>query len=192
MQLTSLTLHGTTFNALPPSWTALTSLRKLALHRPGPLHAASALQPLGSWTQLTWLHIDAYRMAYACGSLEQQLTRLSALQHLHMEWVPDFELPPGRWQAQLTSLECDLEYVLPEDGSPSRAVLAHATSLRVLVACNNRGRKPTQLQLRALLGALAGLPALEYALLGRWLKDIIEEAHTALGSPLGARLEFEE
>ena len=47
----------------------------------------------------------------------------------------------------------------------------------------------TASQLTALLGALAALPALQRAQLGNWhLKDMILQAHTALGSPLGARL----
>ena len=67
-------------------------------------------------------------------------------------------------------------------------MLAHATSLRRLRALGNG--KPTQPQLRALLGALAALPALERVEVARSLKRKVEEAHTALGSPLGARLQF--
>ena len=200
MQLTSLGLHATNFSALPPSWTALSSLRKLELDRPGSLGAEGALHPLDSWTQLTSLRIDVRRidvlridgknMPYTRGSLEQQLTRLSALQHLHIgSWVT-FEVPPGRWQDQLTSLECDLQHALPAGGSPTSAaaVLAQATSLRRLRASGNG--KPTQPQLRALLGALAALPALERVELACSLQREVEEAHTALGNPLGARLQF--
>ena len=80
----------TDFSALPPSWTALSSMRKLVLKQPGPLDAEGALQPLGSWTQLTSLHIyDGGDIVMDCmpGSLEQQLTRLSALQDLRVEQV---------------------------------------------------------------------------------------------------------
>ena len=189
MQLTSLRLSNTEFKALPPSWTALGSLCKLDLYVPGPLDAAGALQPLGSWTLLTSLHIDGNYMPYTRGSLEQQLTRLSALQDLHIEYLRGFELPLGCWQGQLTSLECDLRYVLPADASLSSAaaMLAHATALRRLVALASG--QPTQHQLHALLGALAALPALERVLLPAWVKGEVQEAHTALGSPLGERLQ---
>ena len=48
MQLTSLGLHAANFSALPPSWTALRSLRKLNFDYSGPpLEAEHALRPLG-------------------------------------------------------------------------------------------------------------------------------------------------
>ena len=77
MQLTSLITYTADFKALPPSWTALGSLRKLELDNPGPLDAEGALQPLGTWTQLTSLHINGhYKLMCTRGSLEQQLTQL--------------------------------------------------------------------------------------------------------------------
>ena len=159
------------------------------------MDAPGALQPLGSWTQLTSLFIDGRNMSCTRGSLEQQLTQLSALQHLGVDDMHDFELPPGRWQGQLTSLVCDLHHVLP-DGSPTSAaaMLAHANALRRLKAWGRRhSDKPPQPQLRALLGALAALPALEHVEVARSeLQREVEEAHTALGSPLGARLQFSQ
>ena len=197
MQLTSLRLDETDFSALPPSWTVLGSLRTLVLDDPGPLDAKGALQPLGSWTQLTSLHIASYFNNMECmpGSLEQQLTRLSSLQHLRTAYVSGIELPPGRWQGQLTSLECSLLHVLPTDGSASSAaaVLAHATAVRWVQALSfGSGCNPTQPQLRALLESLAALPALECVALPSELRRVVQGAHTALGSPLGARLRFEE
>ena len=86
-----------------------------------------------------------------------------------------------------------MQHVLPAGASPSSAaaVLAHATALRRLEAWGHRG-KTTQPQLRALLGALAALPALELELRcgACELQREVHEAHTALGSPLGARLQF--
>ena len=196
MQLTLLGLDCTAFRALPSSWTALSSLRKLELDRPGSLGAEGALHPLDSWTQLTSLRINGYETSCTPGSLEHQVTRLSALQHLRIGDLRDFELPPGRWQRQLTSLECEVGHVLPADGSPSSAaaVLAHATALSRLRVCGwgyDCG-EPTQPQLRALLGALAALPALELVQLrgGRQLENEVEEVDTKLDSPLGARLQF--
>ena len=175
--------------ALPPSWTALSSLRALLLDGPGLLDAASALHPLGSWTQLTLLRIHCYETYGKRSNLEQQLTRLSALQDLCIRDMDDFELPPGRWQGQLTSLECDLQHVLPAGGSPTSAaaVLAHATALRRLWAWCEESTQP---QLRALLGTLAALPVLELLELPIRLEGEVREAHTALGSPLGGRLQF--
>ena len=176
--------------ALPPSWTALSSLRALLLDGPGLLDAASALHPLGSWTQLTSLHCINEDFPCRARGLEQQLPRLSALQHLAVRIARDFELPPGRWQGQLTSLVCDLEYVLSADASPAStaAVVAHATALRQLVFtmyCDEPA--PAQPQLLALLGAL---PALERVRVADDVEPAVQEAHTALGSPLGARLGF--
>ena len=73
-------------------------------------------------------------------------------------------------------------------------MLAHANALRRLKAWGRRhSDKPTQPQLRALLGALAALPALEHVEVARSeLQREVEEAHTALGSPLGARLQFSQ
>ena len=182
-----LGLDCTAFRALPSSWTALSSLRKLELDCPGSLGAEGALHPLGSWTQLTLLRIHCYETYGKRSNLEQQLTRLSALQDLCIRDMDDFELPPGRWQGQLTSLECDLQHVLPAGGSPTSAaaVLAHATALRRLWAWCEESTQP---QLRALLGTLAALPALERVELAGTLHREVGEAHTALGSPLGARL----
>ena len=79
-----------------------------------------------------------------------------------------------------------------QSGAPSppntTAVLAHATALRRLV-CVGYSDELTQAQLRALLGALAALPALEYLRMPG-MEDVVLEAHAALGSPLGARLQF--
>ena len=192
MQLTSLVLDETTFNALPPSWTALRSLRKLELLEPGALDAAGALHPLGSWTQLTSLYMEADVPSCTPGSLEQQLTRLSALQRLDIRDMDDFELPPGRWQGQLTRLGCYIHNLLPEHGSSSSAaaVLAHATALRRVWAWGDEDIESTQPQLRALLGALAALPVLErVAVAGSPCMDReVLNAHRALGSPLGLRL----
>ena len=185
----------TAFRALPPSWTALSSLRKVKLAYPGPLDAALALQPLGSWTQLTSLHIASYLNNMECmpGSLQQQLTRLSSLQHLHMERVWGFELPPGHWQGQLTSLECHLHHMLGSSAHPSRAaaVLEHAALRRLVIFDPLDEPTPPQPQLRALLGALSALPALEFVTLPSRVQQMVLEAHTALGSPLGERLQFD-
>ena len=70
MQLTSLWLCYSNFRALPPSWTALRSLRELLLVSPGPMNVAGALHPLGSWAQLTLLRIVGYDMSSTPGSLE--------------------------------------------------------------------------------------------------------------------------
>ena len=186
----------TKFRALPPSWSALSSVRELTLECPGPLDAAGALGLLGSWTQLTSLQITVYDEQFTPRSLEHQLPRLSALQHLHICLGAacsglGFHLPPGRWQGQLTSLECNLQHLLVADGQSSEAaVLAHATALRQLKARHD-WREPTQPQLRTLLGVLAALPALQRVVTTHTLEDEVHEAPSALGSPLGARLQFD-
>ena len=124
-----------------------------------------------------------------CFGLEQELTRLSGLQHLCIEGLHAFELPPGRWQGQLTSVEECLRHLRPAHGSPSSAaaMLAHATALKQFQVWVSGF--PSQSQLRALLGALA---ALELVLLhgDRHWEPGVQEAHTALGSPLGERLRW--
>ena len=91
----------TAFEALPPSWTALRSLRKLNFDYSGPpLEAEHALRPLGSWTQLTSLKFyDGFGVHLTPGNLEQQLTRLSALQHLHIGSLEDFNCHQGGGRA---------------------------------------------------------------------------------------------
>ena len=214
------------FTKLPASWRALSGLRELRLLNPGALNAARALEPLGSWTQLTSLHVVGTGVPFT--PLQQQLTRLSALQEFRIAEYPDFELPPGHWQGQLTSLECDLSHVLVlwARSTQAAAVLAHATALRRLEAHSVRMPRTyrefeenphdyygsyydedewgdegahedeivfPQPNLRALLGALAALPALQRATLRNTrLQHDIWQAHTALSSPLGARLQYSE
>ena len=94
-----------------------------------------------------------------------------------------FELPPGRWQAQLTILECKVQYMLGTGARPSRAggVLEHATALRVL-CISDEYDEPTQPELYALLGTLAALPALERVEVARSeLQREVQQAHAALG-----------
>ena len=106
--------------------------------------------------------------------------------------MDEFELPPGRWQRQLTRLECDLWHVLGPNASPSSAAaaLAHATALRQLELRAPYSDEPTQAQLRALLGALVALPAFERVEMEDSVESAVHDAHTALGSPLGERLQF--
>ena len=174
----------TAFEALPPSWTALRSLRKLNFDYSGPpLEAEHALRPLGSWTQLTSLKFyDGFGVHLTPGNLEQQLTRLSALQHLHIgSLMMGVDLPPGQWQGQLTSLRCNLWELLPE-GWRAGPFKMNANS-RDLTASQHS---------RSCTVCWAALPALELVLLlvDEELRREVHESHTALGSPLGARLEF--
>ena len=152
---------------------------------------AGALDTLGSWTQLKELDIHVGIPVHEPGELERQLTRLAALRSLRISMDGEFELPPGRWQHELLALRCRLEHLLGAGASSAAAALTHATALRQLAA-EQTWATPTQPQLRALLSALAALPALEQVrmLLSSSCKVAVEQAHSALGNPLGSRLAF--